>query len=255
MIIVMELWTVLTDASVPVDMLLDLVMRGLVGVVTNLSSPCFWARGDEGSVEILLLVLLVLATLSSWISFLVVLLRPVTRGVTFRPDRVVLTGESSSCFSVSFTWVSDLDEDNRVLLLWGEFVIELDRFERDLMIFRGELLAWMIAAAGVGVEFVTSFKGDFSSALAGVNNSIVRRQTQWISQLNKPKPIEYSIQNVFDEFGDANFRQFAVDAWILCGGAFVYTLRKRSHVWVPQQPTKLPPNFIVCAKASAILEE
>jgi hypothetical protein len=156
------------DASVFADILVDLVNRGLVGVA-NPGCVAFPASGEDGIVEILLLVLRLTVVSPSCASFFAPRFREVTLppGVTFRRDRVLTAVCGSSSIS-SFSSGSDLRELRRVLLRCGELIVEAVLFVRDLAILHGE----PSPTSTVGVALVMSLKGDFSRRRDGDTKSI-----------------------------------------------------------------------------------
>ena len=111
------------------EVLFDLVLRGLFGVVNNFKELVFPASGDDGNVDTLVLVLRTPDTLISCRSLLSLLFLVIVlplRGVTFRFGFVIdVVGTSSSLFSLPSG--SDLNELRRVLRLCGVFVTELIR--------------------------------------------------------------------------------------------------------------------------------
>ena len=156
--------TFTSDVNLFAELLFDLVDRGSEGDENTLMGLFFAANGEDGSVEILLRFLCPLETLPSCVSLRELRFWAVTLpvpGVTFRRDRVVTT----VCGMSSFSSCSDLSELKRVLRLCGVFI---DRFERVFVILCGD----PILIPGVGVELVTSLKGDFSRCREGVSNSI-----------------------------------------------------------------------------------
>jgi hypothetical protein len=157
------------DASVFADILVDLVNRGLVGV-DNPSFVAFPANGEEGIVEILLLVLRFTVVSPSCTSLFAPRFREVTLppGVTFRRDRVLTAVCGSSLISSSFSSGSDLRELRRVLLRCGELIVKAVLFVRDLAILHGEPRP----TGTVGVALVMSLKGDFSRRRDGDTKSI-----------------------------------------------------------------------------------
>jgi hypothetical protein len=154
--------------SVFADILADLVILGLAGV-DNTFGEVFPASGDDGNVDILLLVLRPTVVSSSCTSFLTPRFLAVTLpplGVNFRRDRVIFTMVCGSSSTSSFSSGSDLREVRRVLRRCG-LIVDRDDLMR-LAILRGEP-----PVGTIGVELVTSLKGDFSSGRDGVESSIL----------------------------------------------------------------------------------
>lgn len=155
-----SLCSIFGELSPFVDTLFDLVLRSLFGDANNFRGLAFPASGDDGNVDTLVLVLRIPDTLIPDSSFLALRFLEVMfslRGVTLRlcfVDDVICN--SSSLFS--FPCGSDLSELRRVLRRCGVFVIESTLLCRDFVILRVE----PAPIPGVGVELVTSLKGDFS---------------------------------------------------------------------------------------------